>query len=392
MNIIEEVKKIESEIISWRRHLHKIPELHFELYKTSEYVQEKLKEFGIEYKIIAKTGIVAMVEGDKSGPVLGLRADMDALPVKEETGLDFASKNENMHACGHDGHMAMLLGVAKIASENKDKINGSIKFLFQPAEETTGGARDMIEEGCMENPRVDNVLGVHLGSIFPEVENGQIGIKAGGMMASVDSFTVKVRGKSGHGAKPHQCIDPIVIASEMIMSLQKIASREINASNPVVITVGIINGGTAVNIIPEEVEFAATVRTINPEDRVYVEKRIKDLLTHIALANRAEAEIDYVKYYPAVINNEEITNKFKESAIKIVGEDRVSEIKDPSMGADDMSYFLNEVPGTYFILGSEKKADDGIAYALHNSKFDIDEDILWKGTAVFLQYALDYLE
>ncbi len=392
MNVLNEVVKIKNNIINWRRELHKIPEYDFDLFETSEYIQSKLKEFKIEYRIVAKTGIVATIYGSKEGPTIGIRADMDALPIREETNLPFTSENkEYMHACGHDAHIAMLLGAAKILSENRQKLKGNVRLIFQPAEETTGGAKIMIEEGCLENPEVDYIIGAHIGSIFNEVGNSQVGYRYGGMMAAVDSFSVKVKGKGGHGALPHQCIDPIVIASEIIMSIQKIISREINPTHPVVITTGMIHGGRDVNIIPEEVTFRGTIRTLHKEDRKLVEKRIKEIANALAMANRTTVEIEYKNYYPAVINDETITRELTKAAEKIVGKDNIIQIKEPALTAEDMSYYLNEVPGTFFIIGSSKKADDGIVYPHHHPKFDINEEVLWIGTATFVQFVKDCL-
>ena len=252
MNVLEEVKKIEQEIIQWRRDLHKIPELNLYLPKTTKYVEEKLKEMGIEYKTLVNgNAVVGLIKGNSDGKTIGLRADMDALPIEEETGLEFSSTHKGcMHACGHDGHTAMLLGAAKILSENRDKFKGHIKLLFQPGEEYPGGALPMIEEGAMENPKVDAVIGLHEGVIDERVSKGKIAYKDGCMMASMDRFLIKVKGKGCHGAYPQMGVDPIIIASEIILSLQKIASREINTNEPIIVSVCRINGGFSQNIIP----------------------------------------------------------------------------------------------------------------------------------------------
>jgi len=391
LDIITEVKKIENDIINWRRELHKIPEYGFDLYETSEYIQKKLRDFKIEYRLAAKTGIIATIFGKKSGPTIGIRADMDALPIKEETNLSFKSNSNYMHACGHDAHMAILLGTAKILSENRDSIAGNVRLIFQPAEETTGGAKIMIEEGCLDNPKVDSIVGLHIGSLFKEVNNGQIGIKFGEMMAAVDSFSIKVKGKGGHGALPHLCVDPIVISAEIVTSLQKIVSREINPTHAAVITTGMICGGTDFNIIPECVNFKGTIRTLFEEDRDLIEERIKSIVNQTAAANRTTAEIDYNHYYPTVINNEAVTKKILEATKKVVDSGNIVEIKEPALTAEDMSYYLKKVPGTFFLLGSSKKAGDGIAYPHHHPKFDIDENVLWIGVATFVQFVHDQL-
>lgn len=391
MDIVDSAKNILNDIISWRRELHKIPELGFKLYNTSGYIAEQLENMGIKYSIAAESGIVALIEGVENGSTVALRADMDALPVFEETGLPFASTNGCMHACGHDAHAAMLLGAAKILSDNKMHLKGNVKLLFQPAEENEGGAERMIKEGCLLKPRVDAVFGLHIGNLPPEVGGGMIGVKSGALLASIDRFVIKVRGKGGHGAAPEKCIDPILIASEIVCSLQKIVSREISSLNSAVLTVGRINGGTAFNIIPGEVVIEGAVRTLNDTDRTLIESRIKEIAQGISVANRAQAEIIYFKQYPVLINDAEFTEMLAASAEKVVGSDKVVFMKQPIMGSEDMAYFLNKVPGTFFFLGSNN-IDKGIVYPHHNSKFDIDEDVLWIGSAVFAQAVFDYFK
>ncbi len=391
MDVIKTAKDVHSDVIQWRRKLHQIPELGFELHKTSRFVRERLEEMGIEYEVIAKTGICAIIKGSKPGPTIALRADMDALLLKEETGLPYASTNDNMHACGHDAHTAMLLGAARILSENKDKLKGNVKLFFQPAEENEGGAQPMIEAGCMENPQVDAVLGLHVGALFKEVGAGKIGIHYGPAMAAVDKFSVKVRGKGGHGAAPHMCVDPIATACEIITNLQKIVSREINPTHPAVLSVGTIRGGTAFNIIPEVVEFEGTVRTTDPRDREFIQKRFKEMCETIARANRAEVEIDYLNHYPAAINDEEFTQQFVKSAENVIGKQNIVELRKPTMGAEDMAYFLQKAPGTFFFLGTNNP-EKGIIYPNHHPKFDVDEDVLWIGPALFVQAVLDFFD
>lgn len=391
MNIEQSAKDILSEIIEWRRQLHRIPEIGFDLFQTSQFVKDRLNEMDISYQNMAGTGILAVINGEKLGPTIALRADMDGLPIKEETGLDYASLNGNMHACGHDAHTAMLLGVAKILAENKHLLKGTVKLIFQPAEETTGGAKIMIDEGCMEAPQVDAIIGLHIGRLFKEVGNGQIGIRYGSMMAAVDSFCVKVRGQGGHGARPHQCIDPITTSAEIITSLQRIVSREIDPTHDAVLSICMIQGGTTTNVIPEEVEFKGTIRTLDKEDRFLIEKRFKEICTSIADANRAEAEITYGHFYPAVVNDEDFTRCFAESAAKIVGSKNIVKIKTPNMGAEDMAYYLLETKGTFCILGSFI-LDVNKEYPHHHPKFDINEDILWVGPAIFVQTVMDFFK
>ena len=391
MDIINYSKAIQMELVNWRRQLHKIPEMGFKLEKTSEFIIARLKEMDIEYKIIAETGIVAIIHGGEKGGTVALRADMDGLPIKEETDLSYASSNGCMHACGHDAHVAILLGAGKILSENKKTLQGNVKLLFQPAEENFGGAQIMIEEGCLDNPRVDVIFGLHIGSLSKEVGNGMIGIRRGAMMAAVDKFIIRIIGKGGHGASPHECIDPITIACEVVASLQKIISREINPVNPGVLTIGQITGGTAFNIIPKEVILEGTVRTLNDEDRTYIESRIREIVKFITKANRAQYIIEYENVYPILVNDDITTDKLSVAAAKIIGKEKIVELRNPVMGAEDMSYYLQKVPGTFFYLGSNNE-NKGIVYPHHNSKFNIDEDVLWIGTAIFLQAVIDYLE
>ncbi len=392
INVLEEVKKVEKDIINWRRELHRIPEVGFDLPKTVDFVKNRLEEMGIEYKVLVNgSAVVGLIRGGKKGKTIALRADMDALPIKEETGLPFASTNENMHACGHDAHTAILLGVAKVLNKYKDSLKGNVKLLFQPAEEGPGGAKPMIEEGALEDPKVDGVLGLHVGNISGELEPGSIGYSYSNLMACLDRFKIRVVGKGAHGAYPELSVDPVVIASQLVVNLQQIVSREISPSIPAVVTIGKIHGGTAFNIIPEVVELEGTVRTLDQKVREYIAMRIEEIAKGITSGMRAKYEYEYVFGYPPLVNDEEFTKGFVESAKKILKEDEIIEIKKPIMGGEDMAYFLNEVPGTFFFL-CNPMAIDGEVHPHHNSKFAIDEKYLKTGAAVMLQAALDWLE
>ncbi len=391
MDVKKIVREYENEIISVRRDLHRIPELDTNLRETARYVRSFLEKIGLDVRTFSNTGMTALIRGGDHGPTIAFRADMDALPIHEETALDFAAANGNMHACGHDAHIAMLLVAAKILESIRDSLAGNVLLIFQPAEETTGGAKTMIEEGCMEEPKVDRFVAMHIGSLFPEVQNGQIGIKKGAIMAAVDSFKVSIKGVGGHGARPHECVDPIVISSEIIMSLQKIISREVNPVHGAVLTVGTFHAGSMVNVIPDEAVFQGTVRTLDRKDSDLVERRVGEIIMNMAKANGAEAMLDYKKYYPATVNDNAVTEFAANSAKKIVGSDGIAEISEPSTGTEDVSYYLAEVPGTFLILGSYKANRDGNIYPHHNSKFDIDESVLWIGTGIFVQCAIDYL-
>jgi amidohydrolase len=389
IDIIQEVKRIELDIISWRRGLHQIPELGLELPNTVKYIKEKLDEMGIEYKTLVNgNAIVGLIEGGQEGKTIALRADMDALPIKEETNLSFASTNGCMHACGHDAHSAMLLGAAKILVENKANLYGNVKIFFQPGEEYPGGALPMIEEGAMDN--VDAVLGLHAGAISKDVEKGKIAVSYGPMMASMDRILIRIKGKGSHGAYPELSIDPISTAAEVISALQRVISREIKAIDPAVLSITRINGGFNQNIIPDEVELEGTVRTVNNETRQLIARRIEEITKGITAAMRADYEVQYDFKYPPLINSEEFTSFFVDSAKKIIDEEDIFEMKYPVMGGEDMAYFLEKAPGTFFFLSNPKEVD-GVIHPHHNPKFDIDEGLLYKGTSLFVQTVFDYL-
>lgn len=391
IDIIAQVKGIEDEIIEYRRELHRIPEIGLELPKTVEFVSSKLDQMGIKYeKLVDGNALVALIKGKNEGKTIALRADMDGLPLKEETNLDFSSINNNMHACGHDGHTAALLGAARILNDNRDKFQGQVKLLFQPGEEAPGGAEPMIEEGALENPRVDRILAMHMGNLGKGIGHGNIGVNYGTMMAAVDTMRIRVIGKGSHGAYPHQSIDPVLTASEIVIALQGIVSREIDPVEPAVISVTRIQGGRTDNIIPNSVELGGTIRTTNEDTRKIIERRIEEVVRGLSLSRGTDYEIEYQNNYPALINSEKVTREFVESAKKIIGKEGITVLKDPVMGAEDMSYFLNQVEGTYFYLSNTGKVD-GEYYPQHNSKFDLDESQIWKAVALFIQATLDYL-
>ncbi len=390
MDITVAAKSVHQEVVRWRQDLHRIPEIGFDLEQTSAYVQARLAEMNIFYTTAAKTGVIGLIEGGSPGPTLALRADMDALPIKEETGLPFASENENMHACGHDAHTAMLLGTAKILSAISKNLKGSVKLLFQPGEEGHGGAKKMIADGCLENPQVDAVVGLHVGQIFPEVGTGQIGICEGPILAAATAFEVEIKGKSTHGALPHLGVDAITVSAEIITSLQKIVSREIDPLGAAVLTVGKIKGGEAINIVTPRVKFGGDFRTLSENDRSYITARLEEICTSLSRAHRAEAKVKILGGYPSTVNDPTIVDKVTGAAEEIIGLDNIIKIKKPNMGTEDMSLYLEKVPGAFFVLGTGNP-EKGITYPHHNSKFDLDEDVLWIGPALFAKIALDYL-
>lgn len=389
IDVVKEVKEIEENIISWRRDLHRIPELGLNLPQTTAYIKSRLDEMGIQYKtMVDGNAIVAFISGNEKGKTIAIRADMDALPIKEETGLEFSSTNGCMHACGHDAHAAMLLGAAKVLNDNKSLLNGNVRLFFQPGEEYPGGALPMIQEGAMDN--VDAVIGLHAGSISKDVEKGKIGVSYGPMMASMDRILIKIKGKGSHGAYPELSVDPISTAAEVISALQRVVSREIRAVDPAVLSITRINGGFNQNIIPDEVELEGTVRAVNRETREMIARRIEEITKGITTAMRADCEVQYDYKYPPVINDEKFTRFFVNVAKKVIDEDDIYEMKYPVMGGEDMAYFLEKAPGTLFFLSNPKEID-GVMYPHHNPKFDIDESLFYKGTSLFVQTVFDFL-
>ncbi|WP_040210898.1 M20 metallopeptidase family protein [Clostridium polynesiense] len=390
-NLYKEIKNIEFDIKRWREELHRIPELGLDLPRTSEYIKNELDKLGIEYNTLLNgKAIVALIKGNKSEKTIAIRADMDGLPITEETGLEFSSKNGNMHACGHDGHMASLLAAAKILNENKSKLKGCVKLIFQPGEEYPGGAKPMIDAGVLENPKVDLIIGSHIGQLSKEVEFGNIGIKYGPMMASMDRFYVNVKGKGCHGAYPELGIDPIIMTAEIIQGIQNIKSREIAAVEPCVISICRVNGGINQNIIPDSVEIEGTVRALNKDLQVYISERIEEVVKNTTLSHGGEYDYEYDFKYPPLINNDEETEKLEKILRDSILKDNLTIIKNPLMGGEDMAFYLEKVPGVFFYLSNLKEVD-GKNYNHHNSKFNIDEKELWKVVYTFVKYVFEYL-
>lgn len=385
-------EKLQEKLVEWRRHFHQNPEIGLEVPETESFVAERLREMGLEVRTgVGGHGVVAVLKGTKPGPVIAIRSDMDALNVKEETGLPFASKREGkMHACGHDAHMAMALGAAKLLSENTSELSGSVKFLFQPAEEGPGGAKPMIKDGALESPKVDAVIGLHTGGIWDFQKTGEVYVSYGRMMACLDRIDVTIRGKGAHGAMPHKSVDAVSAASHAISTVQTVVSREVSPLDSAVVTVGKIQGGTAYNIIAQEVSFEGTVRALKNEMRECLDRRIGGIIRGVASGMRAEVNYLYSYGYPPLSNDAEFTKRFAEVAKEAVGEDLVKEIPEPTMVGEDMAYFLNQVPGTFFFLAGSREVD-GQIHPHHNSKFDIDENILWEGSLLESAAAIDYL-
>lgn len=394
-NIAEAAGKIAEKVIEWRRELHMIPELSHELPNTADYIVRKLESIGVDSIIrdvgilgngVKSSGVIAEVRGELAGKTLAIRADMDALPVNEEVDLPFASKNGNMHACGHDAHAAMLLGVAELLAERRKELAGKVRFIFQPAEETMNGANCMILDGALDG--VDEIIGIHTGTVFKEGKPGSIGFRTGGLMASTDKFIVLFKGKGGHGAMPNLSIDPVLMACQAVCQLQSLISREISPLSPAVITVGMINGGSAFNIIPDTVRIEGTLRTLSPELRKYLIDRITATMDSVAHSMRGQMEIKIIPGCEVVYNNGEVVERMVRIAKGMLGEDMVCEISEPTMGGEDFSAFLEKVKGAFFFHNGSFGDERDIPH--HNPKFQLNESALWSGVAVMTAYALTW--
>lgn len=386
-----EANHIKDELIEIRRTLHQYPELGFEETNTSKFIKDFLRKEGIHFKEFAGTGVCGIIEGTKEGvnnKVIGLRADIDGLPMQDKKVCSYASKvSGKMHACGHDGHTTILLGAAKLLNKNKDKFNGTVKLIFEPAEETTGGARVMIEEGVLTNPTVDVMCGLH---VEETLDAGMIMVRRGTVNAASNPFNITIKGSGGHGAYPDTAIDPIVMASHVVTSLQSIVSREIKPVNPAVVTIGSIHGGTAQNIIPNEVKLGGIIRTMTNEDREFAKARLKEIVNGICTTFRGSAEIEIEESYPCLYNDDNMVKILEDSAINIIGSENVKVQKNPKLGVESFAYFANEVPSVFYFLGIRNE-EKGIVHPAHNSLFDIDEDALPIGVAIQCEVAMNYL-
>lgn len=393
MNIRSEALDISNELIKWRRDLHKMPEIGMILPKTCQYVRDRLDEMGIEHITYENHSGICAVLGNKEGKTIAIRADMDALEIKEETNLEFKSENGNMHACGHDAHTAILLAVAKILKRNEEKLNGKVKLIFQPSEECApGGALAMIEDGVLENPKVDAMLALHVDNESGNCKNGDVIVKYGSVSAFEDPINMKIIGKGGHASTPDLCIDPISISTLVINNIQYILTREIKQTIPTVISFSSIQGGrNSNNIIPDVVEIKGTVRNTDVETRKFVLKRIEEIVSGLTKIMRADFELNFDGGCSGVVNDADMVDRFIKSSKKIVEEDEIHIAEECSMGAEDAGFFFEKVKGCYFKLYNPVAFEDGIIYPLHNSKYIMDESVLHKGVALFLQSAIDYL-
>ena len=382
------IQALQSELVAWRRNFHQKPELAFKENLTAEFVSQKLTELGIEHQTgVAKTGIVAIIEGTEKGKVLGIRADMDALPIQEENEVDYCSQHDGvMHACGHDGHVAIALGTAKYLSEHRDTFKGTVKIIFQPAEESPGGAKPMIEEGVLKNPDVDAIIGLHLWNNLPL---GTVGVRPGALMAAAETFYLRVQGKGGHGALPHQTKDAIVIGSQIVTAFQTVVARSVNPIDSAVVTVGEFHAGDAHNVIADYAELSGTVRYFNPELRD-LRDRLEAIINGVCQSYGATYELDYIRMYPPTINDPAIAQLVKTVAEETIETPLGVAPECQTMGSEDMSYFLQEVPGCYFFLGSANPHLD-LAYPHHHPRFNFDETALGMGVEMFVRCVEKFL-
>lgn len=379
---------IQPELIALRRELHMYPELSFQEENTPKKVADFLKDLGIEVKTnVGGRGVVGLLRGVRPGKTVALRADFDALPIQDEKSVEYRSRIPGvMHACGHDIHTAALLGVAKVLSEEKDNIEGNIVFLHQFAEEKLpGGATFMIQDGCLDN--VDVIYGAHVMSNLPV---GEIGVREGYTMASYDAFEVDIHGKGSHAAMPHLGVDPIIVGSQLVSNLQTIISRQINPIKPAVITVGSIQSGQTFNVIPDTARITGTTRTFEENERQFVEKAIERVTKATCEGAGASYEYRYTRGYPALWNHPQETKRVKHLAESLVGSDYVKEIP-PSMGGEDFAYYLQKVPGTFFVVGG-RNADISATYPHHHPKFDVDERSMLEIGKLFISAVFDYLQ
>lgn len=389
MDIKKRINEIFKELVKIRRDFHMHPELSEQEYRTSSKVCEYLEDWGIEYKSgIAGTGVVGIIRGKSPGRTVAARADMDALPVEEATNCEFKSINAGvMHACGHDIHTTVLLGVAKILKELENEIKGNVKLIFQPAEETIGGAQRMINENCMKNPDVEYITGIH---VMPYISAGFVELKYGKHNAATNEVKIKVKGKAGHGAYPDTSIDAIVVSSHIISALQSFISRNISPLNSVVLSIGKISGGTKGNIICGDVEMLGTLRTLDQNTRSFAKERITQIVEKIAKAYGAEATVTFENGYNALICNDEVMDVIVDTAHRVLGKDKVVMKEFPSMGAEDFSFFCDVAKGAFYSIGCGIKEKDNNA-SLHSEFFEADEECIKTGVLMQIEVLLKLL-
>jgi IAA-amino acid hydrolase len=387
--LLDEANSVRDWVVEIRRELHQYPELGYQEFRTSELVRRELEELGIPYRHpVAETGVVATL-GSGDGPCVALRADMDALPVHEEAEVPFRSKIEGrMHACGHDCHTAMLLGAARLLKQHEPELHGTVRLLFQPAEEGGAGGNRMCLEGALEDPPVERIFGLH---VWPFLPVGSIGSRPGTFLATTGALEIRITGKGGHGAMPHFAIDPVTTAAKVVCELQTIVSRELDPLEPAVVSITAIHAGEAFNVIPPEVRMIGTLRSLTGTGLEFLKQRVREIATHVAMANRCAADVEFPGCdYPATVNDAECWELAKEIGRKLLGASDVHELA-PVMGGEDFAYYAERVPGCFIGLGVRNESEDAV-YSVHHPKFKVDEDALPIGMALHVAFALRSLE
>lgn len=392
--LILEAKALQEELVAYRRHLHKNPEIGMDIPETAAFVKEKLEEMGYEAQYISKTGVTALAGGKKPGKVILLRADMDALPIQEEADVAFKSSNNYMHACGHDFHTTMLLGAAKLLKNRENELEGTVKFMFQPAEETLAGAKQMIMDGILENPKVDMAVMFHVIPGMP-LPTGMILVpESGAFTSSSDSFELVIKGKGGHGAMPETTVDPLLIASHIHLALQEIRSRELSSGENAVLTVSQIEGGNSYNIIPDTVMMKGTIRTFNDKTRQFIPKRIEEIAKGVASAFRGDVSFKLIEGCPSVINDDAVVTGVRKILTDAFGPRTVPELEilgeQKMNGSEDFSYISEHVASAMLIL-SAGSPEEGYPYTVHHPKVKFNEDILSQGAAAYALIAFHLL-
>jgi len=388
-SVADKAQALKGFCIETRRDFHRNPEVGMQEERTARIAAQHLKRLDLDVRTgVGGPGVIGVLRGARPGKTIAIRADMDALPIQDQKTCDYASRRAGvMHACGHDGHTAMLMAVASLLADLRESLCGNVKFMFQPAEEGPGGARAMIDDGALVDPKVDACLGLHLQT---DLQVGKIGIRYGTISAAADAIEISIRGQGGHGAGPHEGVDAIAVAAQTIVALQTIVSREISPVEPAVVSVGTVRGGYRGNVIADEVFMTGTVRTLNAETRSMMPQRVERIVRGVTDAMRATYDLKYSFGYPSVLNDRAITALGESAAKEILGEDQVEHLLTPTMGAEDFAYFAGAVPSSFLRLGARNEAK-GIIYPGHSAKFDFDEDAMPAGVSVLSFTAIKYL-
>ncbi|CAM1377482.1 M20 metallopeptidase family protein [Fretibacterium fastidiosum] len=382
---------LEKDAIGWRRHIHQHPELGFKEFETTKYIRERLEEFGIaDFIPLKETGVAAVIHGASAGPCIAFRADIDALPTAEDSGYPWPSLNPGVcHACGHDVHTAVLLGLSKALQQERTKLAGSVKLIFQPGEEIMCGAESIIRSGVLEDPIPEAIVGLH---IWPQTPCGDVAFCHGPMMASSDSFTITVTGKQGHGAHPEVCVDALYIAAQVLIAVQGIVAREVSPTDPSVVTIGTIVGGLAPNITAGEAVMKGTMRCMTLETRSYIKEALERIARQTAIAHKGNATVKFAgPGIPPVISDEKVLREVEIAAQQALGEDHIRELKEPSMGSEDFSLYLKKIPGAFYRLGTALKDNAATHKSLHSPQLFVPDEAIIAGIRVMYQFAVNRL-